>query len=76
MCSSDLVMDADGGNVRQLTRNGADDRCGHWSPDGSHISFYSERDGDREIYVMRADGSEVRRLTNSPGNDEVPVWAD
>jgi len=70
------LMDGDGANVRQLTHNGADDRCGHWSPDGSRISFYSERDGDREIYVMRADGSEARRLTNSPGNDEIPVWAD
>ena len=67
-------MDADGGNVRRLTDSEADDRCPQWSPDGKMLSFYSERDGDREIYVMNADGSEQRRLTDSPGNDEVADW--
>jgi tol-pal system beta propeller repeat protein TolB len=58
------VMDIDGSNLRQLTF----DRGGHsldpeWSPDGQLISFASERDGARRLYVMRADGSDVRLLT-------------
>ncbi len=36
-----------------------------WSPDGKRIAFYSERDGNGEIYVMSAEGSGVTRLTNS-----------
>ena len=30
-----------------------------WSPDGRRIAFYSERDGNADIYVMSADGSGV-----------------
>ena len=60
-------MDADGGNGWQLTDNKDDDRCPQWSPDELRLSFYPERDEDREIYVMNADGSEQTRLTNCPG---------
>jgi Tol biopolymer transport system component len=38
--------------------------------------FYSERDGDPEIYVMNADGSDQRRLTTSPGRDQVADWVE
>ncbi len=59
--------EVDGGNGRQLTDNEDEDRCPQWPPDGLRLSFYSERDEDREIYVMNADGSEQTRLTNSAG---------
>ena len=39
------------------------------------IAFYSERDGNQEIYVMNADGSNQTRLTNNPGNDSDPSWS-
>jgi TolB protein len=35
------------------------------SPDGRRIAFVSERDGNRQIYVMNADGSGLRRLTRN-----------
>jgi hypothetical protein len=31
------------------------------------IVFFSNRDGDFEIYLMKADGSEQKRLINNPG---------
>jgi len=37
-----------------------------WSPDGSKIAFYSERDGNAEIYVMNAD---------EPTDDGYPVFS-
>lgn len=37
---------------------------------GGKIVFTSERDGNREIYVMNADGSAQTRLTNNPAADE------
>src|SRR5215211_2091061 len=40
------------------------------------ISFYSERDGNQEIYVMNAvDGSNQTRLTSVNANDSDPSWS-
>ena len=39
----------------------------------AEIVFFSDRDGNGEIYVMNADGSEQRRLTRGPGDVGTPV---
>ena len=39
------------------------------------IAFASERDGNREIYVMNADGSNQTRLTNHLAVDDEPKWS-
>ena len=36
--------------------------------------FVSNRDGNREIYVMDADGSNVKRITEHPERDDYPAW--
>ena len=41
----------------------------------SQILFYSDRDGDYEIYVMNADGSGIIRLTNNSAEDTNPKWS-
>lgn len=46
-----------------------------WSPDGSHIAFSSNRDGNMEIYSMDPDGGQVVRLTNNPASDTQPAWS-
>jgi Tol biopolymer transport system component len=33
------------------------------------IVFYSDRDGDSDIYTMDTDGGDIRQLTNDPGRD-------
>ena len=43
------------------------------APDSGLIAFYSDRDGNTEIYVMNADGSEQRRVTNDAGADDSPA---
>jgi TolB protein len=58
-----------------LTSNPADDTHPDWSPDERNIVFVSDRDGNRELYVMKADGSDVRRLTADPAVDDWPAWA-
>lgn len=70
-----FVMNADGmGGVEQLTFGSSFDGMPAWSPDG-RIAFVSDRDGNREIYVMNADGSGQSNLTNDPREDEFPAWS-
>ena len=56
-------MNADGGAQGKLTNNTAVDIQPAWSPDGTKIAFVSNRDENREIYVMDADGSAQGKLT-------------
>ena len=68
-------MNADGSGVTQLTDHRAVDWNPAWSPDGAQIAFVSERDGNREIYVMNADCSGVTRLTDDSERDFHLDWA-
>jgi TolB protein len=54
------------------------------APSLNRIAFVSDRDGNKEIYVMpapgtqtqaSADGSGVIRLTNNPAEDTSPAWS-
>lgn len=40
-----------------------------------NIVFESDRDGNREIYVMEVDGSNPRNLSNNPADDFNPKWS-
>ena len=39
------------------------------------IAFFSERDGDYEIYLMNPDGTGVTRLTSDPAFDAYLSWS-
>src|SRR5512134_3033066 len=67
-----FVMNSDGSNVVQLTRNDSHDGTPGWAPDGRFIVFASERDGNQAVYRMRADGSDPVNLTRHPGADGPP----
>ena len=69
------VMDQFGGNLVNLTNNGASDGHPAWSPDGTKILFRSDRNGNDEIYVMNADGTNQTRLTNNAAIDYLPNWS-
>src|SRR5687768_14317011 len=59
----------------RLTNNNAMDCQPVWSPDGSRIAFWSNREGKKEIYVMDADGTNVKRLTHNLADDVNPSWS-
>ena len=59
-------MNADGTDIKDVTKNEAIDMSPSWSPDGKRIAFTSDRDGNMEIYIMDRDGQNVRRITENP----------
>lgn len=78
-----FLMDADGGNVRTITRNGLFDVFPAWSPDSRSIVFMSNRDRFFELYVAAADcvalpggcNNNLQRLTDNRDFDGFPVWS-
>lgn len=42
---------------------------------GAKIAFQSNRDGNREIYVMNANGTGQTNLTNNLAEDFAPAWS-
>ena len=46
-----------------------------WSPNGKKIAFISDRDSNRQIYVMDANGGNVTQLTDTPFLDSHPDWS-
>ena len=77
--SAMFVVDADGGNLREVVGTDLEPTAADWAPDGSHIVFTSALHslaidpqlGTRdmlltlqEIYSVRPDGTDLHRLTD------------
>lgn len=69
--------------VHNITNNPGNDYAPVWSPDGTQITFVSERDYNREVYVMDGlcfrlpDGCKgnARNLSQHPDSDITPNWS-
>lgn len=70
------TITADGSIISKLTaRNNNWDKHPSFSPDGSQIVFFSNRDtGRRQLWIMNADGSNQRPLISNPYEDWDPIW--
>jgi dipeptidyl aminopeptidase/acylaminoacyl peptidase len=69
-----MVLDLDGRRLSSLVDGPGNNYSGAWSPDGERLVFVSDRDGNKELYLVRWDGSEERRLTTSALNEDQPAW--
>lgn len=70
------LMAADGSDQRPLMSFVAADYLGAaWSPDGERIAFYTNVDGNMEVYAVRKDGSDLTNLSRHPSNDMMPDWS-
>ena len=63
------------GEAERLTNTATNERWPRVSPDGSQIAFFSDRDGNNEIYTASIDGTRQTRLTNDGAADEGPTWS-
>ena len=65
LASELYVMQADGSEVRRLTRHESWDGAPAWTPDGQAVVFYSQRDGEPRIYRTGIDGSGTEPISAS-----------
>jgi dipeptidyl aminopeptidase/acylaminoacyl peptidase len=63
-----------GGEPRQLTQGGSDERA-RWSPDGKSLSFLSSREGSAQVYKVAADGGEPVKVTSLSGGADNEIWS-
>jgi len=73
------VMDADGSQQRQLTRNGGANFAPYFFPDGERVIFASNMEDPRgrnfDLYTIRLDGTELTRITHHPDFDAFPMFS-
>ena len=80
------IMDTDGNNPRNLSKNPNIDTNPSWSPDRQQIVFQrssnakggkkdKKEGGNNDIYVMDKDGQNLRQLTDHPSDDQYPKWS-
>ncbi|UCF21459.1 MAG: PD40 domain-containing protein [Gemmatimonadota bacterium] len=72
-----FTVPAEKGDVRNLSRNsGAAERAPAWSPDGKHISWYSDAGGEYQLVIADQYG-EGRRTIKLPDPTfyYTPVWS-
>ena len=58
--------------MRRLTL-GSRNRLPVWSPDGEHVAFQSDRDGDLGLFWQRADGTTAAERLTKPDRDTAHV---
>jgi len=69
-------VDISSKETRNLTNKACNDWSPAWSPVDSWIVFYSDCDGERNIYKIREDGSRRTQLTFSSGSYSwFPSWS-
>jgi Tol biopolymer transport system component len=74
-----FVMNRDGSNLRQVTRNGAANFAPYFTPDGRRIIFASNqhnpRGRDFDLFLIGVDGGGLERITHNDTFDGFPMFS-
>ncbi len=63
-----------GENVNQLTNYPGEEKLPKFSPNGKHIAFTANREGNVDVFVIPVRGGKVTRLTYDPTEEEIVDW--
>ena len=73
------VMDADGGNQRQVTQLGGANFGPSWTPDGKRLIFSSNyrqpRSGNFDLFLVNLDGTGLEQVTTQETFDGFPMFS-
>jgi TolB protein len=72
-----FVMDANGENIKQITKTKMNHFSPTWNPEGTKIAFVVEGSDNvaiSNIYIMDADGQNKSQLTNNGRSNTFPDW--
>ena len=71
------AMNADGSNLRRLTKHNAEDSNPAWAPDGAAIAYISATGDDRRgLFLMNPTGSDQHGIAHSKHQDFCfPAWS-
>lgn len=64
----------DGSDERRLTATQWDENWPSYSPDGEHLLFGSNKDGDWDIYSLRLNDAEIVKLTQNESDERIADW--
>lgn len=71
-----FITNNDGTEIIQITTVGTTNIFPRWCPNGKHLSFVSNRNGNFQIYLINIDGGEARQITDMPhGVSGAPTWS-
>ncbi|MDX1409226.1 MAG: DPP IV N-terminal domain-containing protein, partial [Saprospiraceae bacterium] len=71
-----FVLDLETGRSRSVIVNPGKDAGPSWSPDGTRLVFYSDRDGNEELFVAELESGQVRQITTRDEYSSYnPVWS-
>lgn len=62
-------------NINHINLGAVEDYYPYYSHDRSQVTFFSNRSGQYQIYIMNSDGSDLTQLTNTKEKNETPIFS-
>ncbi|MCW5879240.1 MAG: PD40 domain-containing protein [Anaerolineales bacterium] len=70
-----MAVESEPSQTTQLTTQLGFDCYPSFSPDGQHIVYMAEHNGNRELFIMDLEGNDLLQLTDHPAEDYEPAWS-
>ncbi len=63
------------GPTRNISKTPAREEWATWAPDGKRIAYFSDENGEFQLYIVKEKTGEKEKITNIPKFKYNPVWA-